>query len=287
MMAGIKTLLGGGGYGIALVGNSSFLYAEGSTLSTLAVSLIPIYIFLLKEAKIVKDYPKFKYVLLIYIACCIMTVIGTQARTGLIALFVFALLYLRTSKINTKTLFLLALIPVLVYTVAPTSWFERMNTINESTTSEKSAVGRLVVWRWTIDYALENPFLGGGFYAHLANAGVLDEYQAEGEVEIKNKGGKAFHNIFFEVLGEAGFGGLILFGGIITHSYLINRRKLKLKSDKLNAEEETWNRPLSFALNNSLLIYCAGGMFIGVAFYPWLYYLYCASISRINIRNTE
>jgi probable O-glycosylation ligase (exosortase A-associated) len=277
MMAGVKTVLGGGGYGVALVGGNSFLYSEGSTLSTLAVCLIPLFYFLSSKSKLAASNNIFKYLLFGYSLCSILTVIGTQARTGLIALAVYAILLLYRSKLSFRSIVLVSFIPMLVYAFAPQEWFERMSTIEQSTTSEKSAVGRLVVWRWTIDYAAENPFFGGGFYAHLANAGQLQQYQKGNEDIINQKGGKAFHNILFEVLGETGFGGLFIFLGIIMHSLLVNRLIYK------NSKKDIWKNNLSIALNHSMLIYCAGGMFIGVAFYPWLYYLYAASISSMAI----
>ena len=104
-------------------------------------------------------------------------------------------------------------------------WLKRMETIDQGTTTEKSAVGRIVVWRWAFDYVADRPILGGGFYAYLANAGKLDQYGQEGEVVISQGGAKAYHNIYIEVLAETGYGGLLIFLGIIVHTLLLNSKK--------------------------------------------------------------
>jgi hypothetical protein len=41
----------------------------------------------------------------------------------------------------------------------------------------------------------------------------------------------------------------------------------------------SWKKQLARGLNMSLLIYCAGGLFVGIAFYPWIYYIYGVSIA--------
>jgi O-antigen ligase len=157
-----------------------------------------------------------------------------------------------------------------------------MNTIDEGATSEKSALGRIVVWRWTLDYVAKRPFFGGGFYAYLANAGVLHRYQKGEESEISQKGGKAFHNVFFEVLGETGYGGLVLFLGIILHTLMLNRAMSKKIKRNKNPTKE-WIGSMCSSVNMSLMVYCVGGMFIGVAFYPWIYYLYGLSVSFTHL----
>ena len=274
-MAGLKTLLGGGGYGVSLIGIGGFMYSEGSTLATLAVCLIPFIFCLRGSSQIAKNWKTFKWLSLAFSALALLTVVGTQARTGLVALAAFIGLLMKKHKVNLKVIVAICVIPVVIYAVAPQSWFARMSSIGDSTTSEKSAIGRLVVWRWTIDYALERPFFGGGFYSYNANAGVLHQYQRGQEITISQRSGKAFHNIFFEVLGETGFGGLFFFSSIILHTLRSNKKTRSIKG--------TESKDISSALSQSILIYCVGGFFVGIAFYPWIYYIYGVSIALNGI----
>lgn len=277
-MAGVKTLRGGGGYGVSLVGGNGFMYSEGSTLATLAVCLLPIFLYLRAESKLADGKRFFKLMLLGYAFCSLLTLIGTQARTGMVAAVAYIMLLAVQTKNKFKTLIVLALLPFLIMPFVTDAWVVRMSSVEDATTTEASAVGRLVVWRWTLDYVADRPLLGGGFYAHLANAGQLDLYQKGNEVEISQKGGKAFHNIFFEVLGEAGYGGLLLFCGMILLALKKNYFLSKTRHLYAN-EKDKWIPNTAVAINTSLIVYCVGGLFIGVAFYPWMYYLFGLSIS--------
>ncbi|GFD77589.1 hypothetical protein KUL118_04510 [Tenacibaculum sp. KUL118] len=158
-------------------------------------------------------------------------------------------------------------------------WMKRMESIDEGTTTETSAVGRIVVWRWAFDYVAERPVLGGGFYAYLANAGKLDQYSEEGEVVISQRGAKAYHNIYIEVLAETGYGGLIIFLSIIIHTLLLNFNK--------SNSNDPWSVESSKAIKTFTILYCAGGMFINVAFYPWIYILYTLSVAKYSISRKQ
>lgn len=276
IMAGVKSAMGGGGYGIALIGlqGSGFMYSEGSMLATLAICLIPLSLYLanfsyLSDKKIFKVYCYF------VIFCALTTQVGTQARTGLVVLAVYILLHLYYTKKKAKGIIFLLILGLIGSQFINDGWMNRMQSIDDSSTEDKSAVGRIVVWRWAIDYASSRPLLGGGFFAYLDNAGKLDRYAGEGEVVISQRGAKAYHNIYIEVLAETGYGGLLIFLGIICHILLLN-------SGKLNARY-IWSIEASNALKTFTILYCAGGMFINVAFYPWIYILYTLSIAKYTL----
>ncbi|NTS78290.1 putative O-glycosylation ligase, exosortase A system-associated [Catenovulum sp. SM1970] len=283
-MAGVKSAMGGGGYGVSLIGLGGFMYGEGSTLATLAICVLPLIHFMLKYSTLIKERPRFKYVLYFYIFCCLMVLIGTQARTGLVALGVYVILLLVQSKQKFKTLLIILIVPLLIKPFVTDDWLNRMNTIDEGATTEKSALGRIVVWRWTFDYVADKPFLGGGFFSYNANAGILHLYQQGEEIEIRQKGAKAFHNIYIEVLGETGYVGLAIFMCIIFQSLLANRSTINYHK-KNKTKNSEWAIPFSRNISQSLIIYCAGGMFIGVAFYPWMYYLHALSVAMKHIED--
>lgn len=278
-IAGFKSLLGGGGYGVALIGLNGFMYAEGSTLSTLSICMIPVFLYLRKHSLICEKHPITKHFLLFIILCSLGVLVGTQARTGLVALAVFMLIYFFQTQKKFKYVIAIGVFGLISLTFVTDEWVNRMNTMKEVKTSETSAIGRLVVWRWTIDYVKDKPLFGGGFYAYNANAGVLDRYQKGQEKAITQQGAKAFHNIFFEVLGETGYGGLLIFIAIILHGLNLLRKR-KLRHIPIFYEGKK-------AIQTSFLIYIAGGMFIGVAFYPWLYYIYAISVVTTQLEAEE
>src|SRR5665213_1487682 len=85
IVGAIKTILSGGGYGELnlMVSSNSGLY-EGSTISTIAIAIIPIVFWLARFGTI---YPRdwrvrvFAYALVL---ACLLIPVGTEARTGLI-----------------------------------------------------------------------------------------------------------------------------------------------------------------------------------------------------------
>ena len=280
LTAGLKSLLGGGGYGINLVGSEGFMYAEGSTLSTIAISIVPLLLYLRKYSSLAKEKPIIKHYCIFLILCALGVLIGTQARTGLLALLVFIIIQFFDSEKKLKYVIGSLVFGILFLFIVNDAWFDRMSTIKEGNSSEVSALGRIVVWRWTIDYVNEKPLFGGGFISYVANAGQLYKYQSDGEVAIDIDKPKAFHNIFFEVMGETGYGGLFFFLAIILHLFLL-----------LKPRVENINKPLLFygskALRTSLIVYCTGGLFIAIAFYPWIYYLYGCAVALRKIEDVD
>jgi probable O-glycosylation ligase (exosortase A-associated) len=281
IVAGIKGLLSGGGYGIALVdsasGNSGI--TESSTLSMVAVFAIPLIVYLYKFSFLVDRYPIFRYYYMGLIFAALFTVIGTQARTGLVCLVILILITLYLSKDRLKHSIYIVMFSMIIFPFIPNAWMERMETMKD-TSQEKSALGRVVVWRWTVDYANSRPFFGGGFRSYHANAGILQSYQKDGEISLGERStGKAFHSIYFEVLGEAGYVGLLIFLSFIYMTWKNNIYFIKTRSP------DNWRAFLAKMLNISLIIYCVGGAFISVAFEPWLYYLLMLSASNHNINH--
>jgi len=281
LTAGAKATLGGGGYGVNLINDHpGMTWNEGSTLANQAISMLPLLYFCANGSLLVLARVHLKKVLFGFGICCFMVLIGTQARTGLVALAVLIVMTMVYSKHRLKLVLLVVLAPLVAFPLLPAEFTDRMSTLSD-TKKESSAHGRVVVWRWTFDFANEHPIFGGGFYAYLANAGQLGQYSKFDEVEIETEGGKAFHNIFIEVLGEHGYVGLLMFVTIIVHTLLISRRLSR------DSAAPPWMRLLGLCVFVSTTVYCVGGMFIGVAFYPWIYYMYGLTVSLKNVYRQE
>ena len=88
--------------------------------------------------------------------------------------------------------------------------------------------------------------------------------------------GRAFHSIYFEVLGEHGWIGLAIFFAIFAVFFLDMRRIRRQVRDRPDLE---WLGDLARALSHGVLIFMAGAAFIGIAFYPLQYYLFALAVS--------
>lgn len=276
---GIKTLAGGGGYGELklLVNDNQGLY-EGSIISTVAICVMPLALWLARHGTIFRpSWLVWLFAMGICFACLLMPV-GTQARTGLVCAAVLGMLMLRTSKKRFTYIAVIAALGLVAVPLLPQSFTERMSTIGNHQ-SDQSASTRVAVWKWTIEFAKTHPF-GGGFNAYLQNAVSYDTVKAEKagdnntaiETERIVEKGRAYHSSYFEMLGEQGYPGLGLWLLLhlmgVVHMELIRRRFAKDPPAEL-----AWVTPLADALQQAQIVYLFGGAFVGIAFQPFCYML--------------
>ena len=140
--------------------------------------------------------------------------------------------------------------------------------------NEGSAMGRVAAWLWTLKYVAVHP-LGGSFDLYRINEFSLNLKNGE-TLSIQ---GMAFHSIYFEILGELGIPGFILFLAILLLTVKGYMRVINAKRDP----NEQWLPDLSRFMLITLLIYLAGGAFIGIAFQSYFYYISALSVAMLNI----
>ncbi len=276
---GIKTLGGGGGYGELklLVNDNTGLY-EGSIISTVAVCVMPLALWLTRYGTIFKPgWLVWLFAMGICLSCLLMPV-GTQARTGLICVAVLGVMMLRSTKRRMTYIGVIAGLSIIALPLLPQSFTDRMSTIGNHQ-SDQSASTRVAVWAWTIEFAKTHPF-GGGFNAYLQNRVSYDKVNSENagdnntaiQTERIEEKGRAYHSSYFEMLGEQGYPGLGLWlllhiMGVI-HMEVIRRRYAKNPPPEL-----AWVTPLADALQQAQIVYLFGGAFVGIAFQPFCYML--------------
>lgn len=277
--AGPKSLLSGGGYGVSLIlGGSNAGLAESSTLACVAVMTLPIIGYLQKHTTLLPArIAKNRAVWVATSILCLATVIGSTARTGLVVLVAYVGIKSLRFRSLIKIVPLALFAAFTIYQFAPESWFERMATTGDVANQSVSS-DRIAVWLWTLDYVAERPLIGGGFNSYLANGGLLGLYD---ERLIDYQGVRAFHSIYFEVLGEHGYVGLSIFIALISSTILVNRSLLKRK----DIDERT--KDFCLTMNHTIILFCIGGFFIGIAFKPILYQLIAISIAHHTITYKE
>jgi probable O-glycosylation ligase (exosortase A-associated) len=275
---GIKTVLGGGGYGTLslLVRENAGLY-EGSILSTAAVATVPLALWLARHGTIFKPEWRVWAFTAGFVFAALLIPVGTAARTGLVCAAFLAVLMMRSVKHRfvygaLAAVALLAAIPFL-----PQSFLERMGTITEHQ-GDESASTRVQVWKWTLDYVERKP-LGGGFDAYLGNSFTYQTRAVTGtapnlQVEFKEVTDKAraYHSSYFEMLGEQGWPGLILW--LWLHALgLWQMERLRWRFRKSEGGEKSWQWGLATALQQAQLVYLVGALFVGIAYQPFIFML--------------
>jgi hypothetical protein len=276
---GIKTLGSGGGYGELklLVNDNTGLY-EGSIISTVAMCVIPLALWLANHGTIFKPDWKAKLFAAGICFSCILMPIGTQARTGLICAAVLAAMMLRSTKRRMLYIGLLCAGALVAVPLLPQSFTERMGTIKNHQ-ADQSASTRVAVWKWTIEFAKTHPF-GGGFDAYLQNDVSYDTVKADYagdnnaalQTEHIEEKGRAYHSAYFEMLGEQGYPGLGLW--LLLHLMGVFQMELISRRYRKNPPEGfAWVAPLADALQQAQVCYMVGATFVGIAFQPFCYML--------------
>lgn len=273
---GIKTAAGGGGYGQleTFVTSNTGIY-EGSILSTIAIAVIPLIWW---AARFTTLFPRGRLVTLFAVAltfAALLIPIGTQARTGLLCIGLLAVLSLRAVKRRFLYLGVAGLVATAAVPFLPKSYTDRMSTI-ENHKSDQSASTRVAVWMWTLDYVKDHPF-GGGFDAYRSNRLVIPTVTAQGsgnnvtfKTEYHVDQSRAYHSAYFEMLGEQGYAGFLLWAWIqLLGVWQMERLLRRWKGRK--SPEEAWVAPLANALQLSQLVYFVGALFVGIAFQPVMF----------------
>ncbi|HEX7876935.1 MAG TPA: putative O-glycosylation ligase, exosortase A system-associated [Sphingobium sp.] len=280
---GMKTALSGGGYGVLnlMVDNNSGLY-EGSIISCVAISLIPLILWLAKHGTVFP--PDWKVRAFAYALClaCLLMPIGTEARTGLVCIAVLAGLMLMRSKRRFVYGPLMAFAALAAIPFLPASFTQRMSTI-ENHQSDESASTRLAVWKWTLDYVKEHPG-GGGFDNYLQNSftysmqeRITDSAGSRMERRIVTDKGRAYHSAYFEMLGEQGYFGFAVWALLHLICFIRTEAICRLYRNR-DGPDEAWITPFARALQQGHIIYMVGSLFVGIAYQPFIFMMLALQI---------
>jgi probable O-glycosylation ligase (exosortase A-associated) len=281
---GIKTAAGGGGYGsLQLLLDENYGLYEGSIMSMVAIAIIPLILWYRNHGTIFPPEWRVSLFCFALIFACMLIPVGTQARTGLVCLGVLAVLSLRAVKYPLLYIAGAGFLAIASIPFLPDSFTQRMETIRDHR-ADQSASTRVAVWKWTWDYAKDNPF-GGGFDAYRQNEVRVEKAETDydpvkggstGPTVYEEKS-RAYHSSYFEMLGEQGYPGLLMWLGL--HAWgILTMERLRRRYLKTRRAEEQWIAPLATALQNGHIVYMVGSLFVGVAFQPFIYMMIALQI---------
>ncbi|MEE2740594.1 MAG: putative O-glycosylation ligase, exosortase A system-associated [Pseudomonadota bacterium] len=280
---GMKTALSGGGYGVLnlMVENNSGLY-EGSIISCVAISLIPLILWLSKHGTVFP--PDWKVKTFCYCLClaCLLMPVGTEARTGLVCIVILAGLMLMRSKRKFVYGPLMLLAALISIPFLPASFTQRMQTI-ENHQGDESASTRVAVWMWTLDYVKEHPG-GGGFdnylqnsFTYFAQSTVTDSGGTRVERRLVTDRGRAYHSAYFELLGEQGYFGFAVWA-LLHLICFIRTEAIRRAYRKRDGPDDAWVAPFALALQQGHIIYMIGSLFVGIAYQPFIFMMLALQI---------
>ena len=257
---GLKTLATGGGYNqsLGLLGVNASPLAESSTVAAVAIMFVPLIVWARTHSLII-PWARIRTVGALGLALIFLVAsVGTFARTGLVGLAILGIVMLARSKRRSLFIVLTLIAGAVLLSVTSDQWVERMETIR-NVEGEGSAYTRVLVWQWTLGFAAEHPF-GGGFESYLGNILVMPP--GPDGISVVQRG-RAFHNIFFAVLGEHGYPGLALYVSILA---LVAIRMQRLAKKIRHIPDLAWAYDLARASQLALVIILACGNFVDLSF---------------------
>lgn len=191
---------------------------------------------------------------------CAVASLGTHSRGALLAIAAMALfLWAKSPK---KLGFGIAMIIAGAAMIAfmPEHWTSRMNTI-ENYQQDSSAMGRINAW-WTALNIAQNRITGAGFDMYTPQIFAIFSPEPERL--------HAAHSIYFQVLGEHGFVGLIIFMAIWVSVWRTASTVIALSG---KSAETLWCKHLAAMCQVSLVGYAVGGAFLSLAYFDLPYNL--------------
>lgn len=202
---------------------------------------------------------------------CLVTVLGTQSRGGLVGLLaMLGSVFLRSRQ---KLLALLIIPPLLAgaFMFMPQSWHNRMATIIDFE-DDGSANTRLIQWEYAIDISLERPLFGNGFEAFFHQPYYL-KYVAHKDTN------RSVHSSLFQVLGEQGYIGLAMYYSMLAMLVVCSKRYSRLCKDR---DDLLWASSLVGVIQFSIIGFAFNGLTINVAYLDLLFYLLVIEVLLIS-----
>lgn len=282
-MEAMKFILSGGGHEI--VGRAGII-ADRNDLAVAINMCLPLIFFLIYVTK----HSLLKKGLWLLAILNIVAVVGTYSRGGFIGLSIIAIAaWLKSDKKIIWAVLAFTCLPFL-YSQAPEEWRDRQSTVSTAATEDSSFIGRLWAWKISTLIAFDDPLTGGGYKA--VTDPILWNYYAPftpvfGPIETPvidaGQSPKAAHNIYFQVLGDHGFIGLIIFIIILTKCYSTNRKN----QARANRMGLLWLENFCSALNVSIIGYCITGMNVSLAYFDLIYAVFGLVVVCNIILNKE
>jgi probable O-glycosylation ligase (exosortase A-associated) len=139
-----------------------------------------------------------------------------------------------------------------------------MRTI-ETYEEDGSAQSRLEVWGFALRMANDHPFVGGGF-----RVSYNDEIYLKYVPDARKGRGRNYHSVYFEILGELGYVGLLIYMSLLFAVWRSGSRTIKLTN---NRPEMQWANDLARMTQVSLVGFAVAGAFQNLAFFDLYFHL--------------
>jgi len=257
---GIFTIMTGGAFHV--FGPDGSDIAENNALAVAVLMIIPLMIYLYR-------YPPRDWVRKIMPYCILFSlasVIGSQSRGAVLAILAVGAFFWWKTKSKLLTAMAFVVLATLVLMFMPQSWHDRVNSIADYQ-QDSSSMERIRAWEYSI--AIANDRLTGGGFASWSP----ETYY---KYDIWSERAFVAHSIYFSVLNDGGWPGLLLFLLIIFLMWKQLRAVIKITAN--DPERADYNF-LARMLQISIVAFLAGGAFLSLAYFDLAWHFMAITIA--------
>lgn len=270
MKGGIFTIVKGGEQRVYGPEGS---FIEGNNEIGLALILV---MPLVRYLQLTTPYRLLRHSLVAVLALCGVAIIGTHSRGAMLGIVAGLAFMLWKSKRRLGLALLIAVVSPFVLGLMPEQWFERMGSIRHYE-EDSSAMGRLYSWTFALRLASNRPLVGGGFEAFRPEVFATYGFDPERSADA--------HSIYFEMLGEHGYVGLLLFLALGLSAWMTCSWTIRHSRDDPDVGDLEL---LARMIQVSFAGFAVSGAFLGLAYFDLYYNLIAfAVIARTLVAARE
>lgn len=240
---------------------------DGNDFALSVVIVIPmcLYVFSSSRSKVLK------LLVLAVGGLLLFSIMGSQSRGATLALGGVGIYLWTQSRRKGIGILIGGLVVGVVLVFASDVYLSRLSTISQYE-QEGSAVGRIEAWKAAIWMANHNPVFGvgaGGFQM--------------GHAAYHHGESKAAHSMYFHVLGEYGYVGLVMLLMFLINAYRMIQRQIRNVNPWALRGKLEKERSLLVYMNASLIGFSIAAAFLSVFYYPHLYVMggLCLAVNQI------
>lgn len=261
---GIFTVVTGGEFKV--YGPAGSFIADNNSMALALLMIMPLLYYL-------RLYEKRMWIRHALLASLILTfaaVLGSQSRGAFLAVLCVSIMLWLKGRHKVILGILLPFLLVGGFALMPKSWHERMHTI-ETYHQDESAMGRINAWWYSFNLA--NDRLTGGGLDSWSNKTFAKWAPDPSSVH-------AAHSIYFSVLGDHGWPGLLMFVTILIMAW---RKGSWTIRQCRNRDDLVWAADMARMIQVSMVAYFSGGAFLSLSYFdlPWQMIAMLAVLQRI------
>jgi len=238
-----------------LYGPDKSMVADNTDFGLALNMTLPLYFYLART----ETRPAVKWVFRALFLMTIPAIFFTYSRGAVLGLVVVAGVMMLRSKRRYALIPAIVLAAVFAVGFAPDKWKERMDPTSGQVL-DASAQSRLNAWAFARGLAADYPITGGGFATFTPE--LYDQYWPAPIGTIYGP-----HSVYFQVLAEHGYVGLVLYLSVVVSCFATTRRLRKHAREVHDAEVDQYARMLEL----SLIGFLVSGVFLGRAYFDYYF----------------